>query len=134
MPSLERTKPHRESQSRPNPHLLQPRSNLNMPRSPIRLVPLPAILLLRARDRARVIVPRLRVLVGGIGLLLRRVCGLGGGARIFDQVVHLRVVGADIFAVALAAAAEAAPAVLVVDDACVDEEAEEGESGEGEGG
>ena len=105
---------------------------MNLPRIPIRLIPLPAILLLRARDSARVIVPRLRVLVGGIGLLRRRVCSLGGVARVFDQVVHLRVVGADIFPVALAAAAEAALAVLVVDDACVDEEAEEGESDGGE--
>lgn len=66
-----------------------------------------------------------------VALLLRRVCGLGG---VGDQIVHLRVVGADIFAVALAAAAEAALAVLVVDDACVDEEAEEGEADGGERG
>ena len=114
-----------------NTNHLQPHSNLSMPRIPIRLIPLPAVLL-RVRDRARVIVRRLGVLVG-IALLLR-VCGLAGVGRVGDQVVHLRVVGADVFAVALAAATEAALAVLVVDDACVDEEAEEGEADGGERG
>ena len=135
-PSTQQTSSVYVDQNHPNSNR-RPRSNLNMPRSPIRLIPLPAIRLLRARVRGtRVIISRLGVLVGGIALLLLRVrvCGLGGVARVFDQVVHLRVVGANIFPVALATAAEAAPAVLVVDDACVDEEAEEGESDGGEGG